>query len=155
MQHLYYNFFRKVITHPFPKSVCLTVRPGKNVMNVFSRDMGIKSRSFLSLHKTRLLYSFTHIIPSLEILPPKPRAIIPLLQVIQWNPSTNNGQATLQSCILVSVVLVFFFYFALWSVLISTNEPEVCIMKKMCVISVLNKVFNSSYSVGGVLFSYL
>ena len=106
-------FFRKVITHPFPKSVCLTVRPGKNVMNVFSRDMGIKSRSFLSLHKTRLLYSFTHIIPSLEILPPKPRAIIPLLQVIQWNPSTNNGQATLQSCILVSIVLVFFFYFAL------------------------------------------
>ena len=101
-------FFRKVITHPFPKSVCLTVRPGKNVMNVFSRDMGIKSRSFLSLHKTRLLYSFTHIIPSLEILPPKPRAIIPLLQVIQWNPSTNNGQATLQSCILVSIVLVFF-----------------------------------------------
>ena len=105
-------FFRSVITHPFPKSVCLTVRPGKNVMNVFSRDMGIKSRSFLSLHKTRLLYSFTHIIPSLEILPPKPRAIIPLLQVIQWNPSTNNGQATLQSCILVSIVLVFF-YFAL------------------------------------------
>ena len=102
-------FFRSVITHPFPKSVCLTVRPGKNVMNVFSRDMGIKSRSFLSLHKTRLLYSFTHIIPSLEILPPKPRAIIPLLQVIQWNPSTNNGQATLQSCILVSIVLVFFF----------------------------------------------